>query len=283
VVSTLLCALLAAAPVDAGVVDAGVSETWKTAPMPGAMPAATEHGLAEVNGVKLYWASYGQGEPVFLLHGGAGNADHWANQVPALAAKFKVYVVDSRGHGRSTRPPGALSYAQMADDVIALMDQLKLEKAAMVGWSDGGAVALDLAIRSGARVSKLVAYATNYNLAGMKSGGGAAFNAYFARCKTDYAKLSPTPKDYKGLQEALRPMWRTQPNYTDAQVAAIAVPTMVLDGDHDEIIRQDHVRKLAKLVPGAKLVLIPDASHFALFQQPAAFNAAVLEFLDNGK
>jgi pimeloyl-ACP methyl ester carboxylesterase len=268
----LLTAVLCAAPTAA-------PEVWKTAPMPGPMPAASTHGLAEVNGVTLYYATYGAGAPVILLHGGAGNADHWANQVPALAAKYQVIVLDSRGHGRSTRTAGPLSYALMADDVVALMGVLKLEKAAVVGWSDGGAIALDLSIRYPEKVTKLVAYATNYNLAGMKSGGGAAFSAYFARCAADYAKLSPTPKDYKGLQEVLRPMWRTQPNYTSAQIAGIKAPTLVLDGEHDEIIRQDHVRQLAKLIPNAKLVLIPEASHFALFQQPAAFNAAVLEFL----
>lgn len=258
---------------------APTTDAWKTTPLPGPMPAATSHGLAEVNGVTLYWATYGAGAPVILLHGGAGNGDHWANQVPALAEKFKVIVVDSRGHGRSTRDGAPLSYALMADDLLALMDQLGLEKAALVGWSDGGAVALDVAIRHPERVSKLVPYGTNFNLAGLRSGGGATFPAYFARCAADYAKLSPTPKDYQGLQDALRPMWRTQPNYTSAQLAGIKVPTLVLDGDHDEIIRQAHVKELARLIVGARLVLIPDSSHFALFQQPAAFNRAVLEFL----
>lgn len=270
-----LMAALAAAPAPA----APVVESWKTTPLPGPMPAGGTSAIAEVNGVKLYYAVWGDGPPVILLHGGAGNGDHWANQVPALAAKFKVIVVDSRGHGRSTRDDKPMSYALMADDVVALMKELKLEKAAMVGWSDGGATALDLAIRYPEHVSKLVAYATNYNLAGMKSGGGAAFNAYFARCSADYAKLSPTPKGYKGLHDALRPMWRSQPNYTKEQIAGIHVPTLVLDGEHDEIIRQEQVREMAKLIAGAKLVLVPDASHFALFQQPAAFNAAVLDFL----
>jgi len=74
-------------------------------------------------------------------------------------------------------------------------------------------------------------------------------------------------------------MWRTQPNYTDQEIAGIKVPTLVLDGDHDEIIRQEHVKEMARLISGAKLVLIADSSHFSLFQQPAAFNRAVLAFL----
>lgn len=266
----LLAAALAGAPAVA---------PWKTTPLPGPMPTASKHGLAEVNGIKLFFAVYGSGEPVFLLHGGAGNGDHWANQVSALAAKFQVIVVDARGHGRSTRDAKPMSYELMADDLLALMDQLKLDKAALVGWSDGGAVALDVAIRHPERVSKLVAYATNFDLTGTQKGGGATFSTYFTRCSADYAKLSSTPDDYKGLQAALRPMWRTQPNYSRAQIASIKLPTLVLDGDHDEIIRQDHVKDLAKLISGAKLVFLTDSSHFALFQQPDAFNRAVLEFL----
>lgn len=265
-----LTAMLTAAP----------AEAWKTMPLPPPMPEPTKKGLAEVNGIKLYFASYGEGAPLILLHGGAGNADHWANQIAAFAKEFQVIVVDARGHGRSTRGTKPITYELMADDVIALMDELKLEKAAVLGWSDGGAIGLDLAIRHPERLTRLIAFATNYDLKGTQKGGGApTFGTYFAKCAADYAKLSPTPGDYKGLQAALRPMWRTQPNYTSAQLISIKVPTLVLDGDHDEIIRQDHVKELARLIPGAKLVLIPDSSHFALFQQPAAFNAAVLEFL----
>lgn len=265
-----LTAFLTAAP----------AEAWKTMPLPPAMPEPARKGLAEVNGIKLYFAIYGQGAPLILLHGGAGNGDHWANQIAAFAKEFQVIVVDARGHGRSTRDGTPITYEQMADDVIALMDELKLEKAAVLGWSDGGAIGLDLAIRRPERLTKLIAFATNYDLKGTQKGGSAAtFGTYFAMCASDYAKLSPTPKDYKGLQAALRPMWRTQPNYTSAQISSIKVPTLVLDGDHDEIIRQEHVKELARLIAGSKLVLLPNSSHFAMFQQPAAFNAAVLDFL----
>lgn len=268
--TTLLTLALAAAP---------PVEAWKTLPLPPPMPAPGKQGLAEVNGIKLYFASYGSGEPLILLHGGAGHGDHWSSQVMAFDDTFQVIVIDSRGHGRSTRGDKPITYELMADDVIALMDQLKLEKAAIVGWSDGGAIALDLAIRHPERVSKLVAYGTNFDLKGTQKGTGPALGAYFARCSTEYAKLSPTPGDYKGLMAALRPMWRTLPNYTSAQLASIKVPTLVLDGDRDEIIRQDHLKELSRLITGSRLVFLPNSSHFALFQQPAAFNAAVLDFL----
>ncbi len=251
----------------------GAGESWTSTPLPGAMPVAVEHGETKVNGVTLSWSVYGAGDPVLLLHGGAGNGSHWAFQVPSFANDHRVYVIDARGHGHSTRTDAPASYSQLADDVVALMDSWKLERAAIVGWSDGGIVGLDLAIRHPSRVSKLVAYAANANQSGLKKGGGAAVDAYFARCAKDF------PGDWKALLTWLRPMWRTQPNFTDAQLASISAPTLVLDGAHDELIREDHQRAIARAIPQARLLLLPEASHFALFQQPAAFNAAVLEFL----
>ena len=263
-----LLLLLAAAPM------------WKTAPMPGPMPTPQTQERVAVNGISLFVATYGKGEPVLLLHGGAGNGDHFANQVTAFAATNTVFVVDSRGHGRSTKTTDPLSYALMADDVVALMDFLKLPTASVVGWSDGGAIGLELAIRHPSRVRKLVVVGQNATLAGGKSAGTTeTFPAYFARCAADSAKLSPTPNAFKALQQALRPMWRTQPNFTDAQLRAITAPTLLIDGDHDEIVRADHLEHVAKVIPNAKLVFIPDASHFVMFQQPKAFNDAVLEFL----
>lgn len=233
-----------------------------------------------MNGVSLFVATYGKGEPLILLHGGAGNGDHFANQVTAFAATHTVFVVDSRGHGRSTKNAEPFSYALMADDVVALMDALKLPSASIVGWSDGGAIGLELAIRHPTRVRTLVVVGQNATLAGGKSAGTTeTFPAYFARCAADYARLSPTPKGFTSLQQALRPMWRTQPNFTDAQLRGITAPTLLLDGDHDEIVSADHLEHVAKVIPKARLVFIADASHFVMFQQPKAFNEAVLEFL----
>src|SRR5687768_753967 len=110
---------------------------WETLPLPPAMPKASETGFVEVpDGTRLYYARYGKGDPVILLHGGMGNSDHWSHQVPVLAEKLGVVVIDSRGQGRSTRPkdPKAKpSYDIMATDVLAVMDKLAIERASIVG------------------------------------------------------------------------------------------------------------------------------------------------------
>jgi pimeloyl-ACP methyl ester carboxylesterase len=137
------------------------AERWETLP-PTPAPIATDRsGEAEANGIKIHYAIYGQGSPVIFLHGGLANTDYWGNQVPAVAAHHTVILMDSRGHGRSTRDARPYGYDLMADDVVALMDVLKIPKADVVGWSDGGILGLDLAMRHKDRVGKVFAFAAN--------------------------------------------------------------------------------------------------------------------------
>ena len=128
---------------------------WLTLPPTPTLPATSQSGLAPVNGIKIWYAVFGAGEPVIMLHGGLANANYWGLQVPELARHYKVIVMDSRGHGRSTRDDRPYGYDLMADDVVGLLDYLKVDKAAVVGWSDGAILGLDLALRHPARVSKV--------------------------------------------------------------------------------------------------------------------------------
>jgi pimeloyl-ACP methyl ester carboxylesterase len=255
---------------------------WQTLPPPGPLPEPKLTGTFASDDARLWFASFGEGDPVVLLHGGLGNSDHYGDLVKALAAKRRVIVLDSRGHGRSTRSAHGISYAKMADDVIALLDHLSIERAAVVGWSDGGATALDLAIRHPDRLTRLVVLGTNYALDGVKPGGpqGHTFPEYFARCRREYAKLAPDPKQLGPFLPELRAMWTSQPTYTDAQIKKIQTPVLVAIGEHDEAIRLDHVQKLAKLLPRGKLVVLRGVSHFAMWQDPAAFTAQLTAFLD---
>jgi pimeloyl-ACP methyl ester carboxylesterase len=260
---------------------AGAEEVWQTAPRPPAMPTPVESGMAPVNDIKMYYAVYGEGEPVLLIHGGLGHADVWGFQVPALAEEYKVIVADSRGHGRSTRSDQPYAYALMADDYLALLDHLKIDKTALVGWSDGAIIGLDIAIRHPERLSRLFAYGANYTPEGFKASAvnDPVFNAVVARSGKDYARLSSTPGEFDAFMAQISEMWATQPHYTKDQLRAITVPTVIFVGDHDEGIEPAHTAEMAALIPGAKLVIMKDASHFALWQKPEEFTATVLEFL----
>jgi pimeloyl-ACP methyl ester carboxylesterase len=258
---------------------------WQQCPLPPAMPAADDHGTVPIDGASIYYATYGagSGDPVILLHGGLGNSDHWANQVPALIdAKLRVIAIDSRGQGRSTRTRAAVTYDTMAKDVLAVMDQLKVPKAAFVGWSDGGEIALKIAIAHPDRVAKLFVFGVNYDANGSKPRGSQraqTFATYMAKCKSDYQKLSKTPKQFDELIDWLLPIWRTPMGFTKDQLKAIQAPTIVADGDHDEVIVLDQVEEMSKLIPNAKLVVFKDTSHFVLWQDPTDFNQVLVAFL----
>ena len=134
---------------------------WNVLPPTPSLPKAAHSGYAPVNGIKIWYAVFGHGQPVILLHGGLGNSNYWGNQVPVLARHYQVIVMDSRGHGRSTRDDQPYGYDLMASDVIGLMDFLKIQKAAVVGWSDGAILGLDIAIHHPERLTKLFAFAAN--------------------------------------------------------------------------------------------------------------------------
>jgi pimeloyl-ACP methyl ester carboxylesterase len=259
-------------------------DPWMTLPPTPTLPQATQSGLAEVNGIKVWYAEFGpaDGKPVILLHGGLGNSDYFGLQVPALAQKYRVIVMDSRGHGRSARDARPYGYDLMAEDVIGLLDFLKIQKAAVIGWSDGAILGLDIAIHHPGRLTKLFAFAANSNTAGVADiSASKVFNAYIERTGGEYEKLSPTPKDFQGFLDQIGKMWATQPDFTDAQLAAITTPTWIVDGDRDEAIKRENTEYMASHIPGAGLLILPQVSHFAFLQDPEGFNAAVLHFLDH--
>ena len=256
---------------------------WQQLPLPPTMPKAASTGRVDVTGASIYYATYGQGDPVILLHGGLGNSDHWSNQVPELAKSFQVIAIDSRGQGRSTRTHAKVSYDIMAGDVIAVMDHLKLERASLVGWSDGGEIALKLAINHPERVTKLFVFGANYDANGSKprSVQPATFIAYAQKCRADYIRMSKTPRGWDDLIDWLLPIWQNPMGFTKDQLKAIKAPTLVADGDHDEVIVLDQIVEMSKLIPNAKLQVFADTSHFALWQDPEDFNKALLDFLSS--
>jgi pimeloyl-ACP methyl ester carboxylesterase len=261
---------------------AGAAERWETLPPTPAPIAPTRAGQANVNGISVYYAVYGQGPPVILLHGGLANADYWGNQIKALMPRRTVIVMDSRGHGRSTRDARPYGYDLMADDVVGLLDFLNVPKADVVGWSDGGILGLDLAIRHKDRVGKIFAFAANTVPSGVKDDveKNPTFAAFIKRAGEEYAAHSSTPKEYDAFVEQISKMWASEPNWTDAQLQAITAAVLVVDGDHDEAIKREHTEYIAATVPHAGLLILPNASHFAFLQDPELFNFALLHFLD---
>lgn len=247
------------------------------------LPVAQDQGYVEHEGARIWYAAYGSGPAVILLHGGLGHSGNWGYQVPALVqGGYRAVVIDSRGHGRSTRDERPFSYELMASDVAAVMDSLHLERAALVGWSDGACTALVLADQTPARAAGVFFFACNMDPSGTKE---IEFTPILQRCISrhmqDYAQLSVTPDAFDELSDAVGLMQRTQPNYSAQDLAAIGVPVAIVQSEHDEFIKREHAEYLARSIPGAEFILLQDVSHFAPLQRPEQFNSVMLAFLRN--
>jgi len=267
---------------------AHAEQQWLTLPPTPSLPQAAQSGYAPVNGIKIWYASFGtkeaRGEPVILLHGGLANANYWGNQVKALQSRYRVIVMDSRGHGRSSRDDKPYGYDLMASDVLALMDFLKIPKAAIVGWSDGAIIGLDIALNHPERLTKLFAFAANSDPSGVSDiTSSPVFNAFIARAEKEYEMLSPTPTEYQSFLAQVQKMWETQPNWTADDLARISVPVWIVDADHDEAIKRENIEFMAANVPNAGLLLQPEVSHFSFIQDPEQFTSDVLHFLQHVK
>ncbi len=249
---------------------------------PSPLPVTEDQGYVEHEGARIWYASYGSGKPVILLHGGMGHSGNWGYQLPALVeAGYRVTLIDSRGHGRSTRDARPFSYELMAGDVAAVMDALGLMKARLVGWSDGACIALVLASMDPARVLDVFFFGCNMDPSGTKE---FVFTPAIGRClnrhRKDYAQLSTTPDRFDEFSDAVNLMQNTQPNYSKEDLAAVLVPVTIVHSEHDEFIKREHAEYLARSIPYAEFVLLPGVSHFAPLQRPAQFNSALLAFLD---
>ena len=257
---------------------------WLTLPPTPTLPRATRSGLVTINKTSIFFAQFGAGPPVLLLHGGLANSNYWGHQVRELAQAFSVVVMDTRGHGRSPLTSRSLSYALFARDVIELMDFLEIPQASIVGWSDGAITGLELVTTNPDRVSKLFCFGANSTVSGLKANGARSplFVLFGQRCKAEYSLLSPHPEKWPQLLDGLRRMWQSEPNLTTQSLLNVTVPTTISAGEYDEIIRRDDTGRLADAIPSARLVIQPAVSHFAMLQNPDQFNKAVIKFQSVG-
>lgn len=277
---SLLAALSLAAP-------AAAEDLWLTLPDPAPMPEPAASGPIEVNGIAMHHALHGEADeggpdPVLLIHGGLGHADLWSAQVADLMRDRLVAVADTRGHGRSTNDGTPYAYDVLADDYLALLDALGLDRVDVVGWSDGAIIGLDLAARHPERIDTLVAHAGNVTLEGIDPSveEDAVFGAYVQAMAEDYAALSPTPGGFNAFLDGVARMWGTEKPGAVEALGAIEAPVVVLHSEHDEAILHDHAQLIADAIPSARLVVLPGVSHFAMLQAPEAYNAALRDALD---
>lgn len=257
------------------------SASWLNLPPTPELPKSSREGLLNLNGSPVFVAQFGKGPHVLLLHGGLGSSNYWGHQIEELSRDFQVTVMDTRGHGRSPVVSKQFSYKLFAKDVVELLAQLEITKTAVVGWSDGAIVGIELALSAPHLLSALFAFGANTNLQGLKAGGARTpnFLQYTSRCRAEYQKLSSTPEKWSTLQSGLGAMWKTEPSYTSHQLSKIQIPVVIADGQYDEIIKLDHTREIARIIPNSQLSIMAETSHFAMLQDPDQFNATLMQFL----
>ena len=236
---------------------------------------ATASGTFKRDGVTLYYETYGEGEPLLLVHGNGASIGSLAFQIDHFKSKYKVIAMDSREQGKSGSSDARLTYEVMTDDLAALIDHLKTGPVDVVGWSDGGIEALLLGIRHPDKVKKLVAMAANLN-----PSLEAIYPETDGMVKSVAATLTPealaTP-DGRKLSK-LVDLMANQPNINPKDLGKITAPVLVLSGDQD-LIRLEHTVAIFNALPNAELAVFPNSTHAVPIEDHAAFNATVERFL----
>jgi pimeloyl-ACP methyl ester carboxylesterase len=240
-------------------------------------------GYIEVAGQRVWHEVSGEGDPLVLLHGGFVGAASFFAQTSALAeGGYRVHVPERRGHAHTPDVEGPLSYSVMADDMIAYLAQEVGAPAHLVGWSDGAVVALLVAQRRPDLVARMVLIGQYYNSAGRVSGGELVEYLdspdAITFLRRGYDPISPDgPDHFPVVHKKMLHMIATEPEIELDTLAGIAVPTLILQGDRDEVTIEHSVAVVAAL-PDARLAVLP-GTHTLPLEQPALVNQLILAFL----
>lgn len=229
-----------------------------------------------INGIKLYVEEYGEGKPLLMIHGNGGDMSAFTENVPYFAKKYRVILVDSRAQGKSADAADSLTFEQMADDFAVLLDTLKVPKAYVLGWSDGGINALLMAIRHPDKVIKLASTGANItpDASAFAGDGWKQGEKYYLQNKD---RVWKTPKA-KNAWKIFMLDW-SQPNITPAQLQQIKCPALIIAGDHD-VIADAHTRLIQKNIPGSELWIVPNSGHGTLIEHTKEFNKRVDAFFN---
>jgi pimeloyl-ACP methyl ester carboxylesterase len=227
----------------------------------------------DVNGIKMYYEIYGQGEPLLMIHGNSGSINNFMYQIPYFSKTYKVIAVDSRAQGKSEDLQDSLSFEMMADDFSALLEKLKIDSCYVLGWSDGGINGLLLAMRHPQKVKRLAITGANlWPDSTAISGEDFLWGLHY------YDTLGEMPQTPDILKtRKLVKLDTFEPHITQEQLKQIKCPTLVIGGDHD-IILTEHTMLIAKSIPGAYLWILPNSSHSTLIDYKEQFNKTVDDF-----
>ncbi|HVZ64375.1 MAG TPA: alpha/beta hydrolase [Lacunisphaera sp.] len=254
---------------------ATIAAAAEPAPPYGNNPAAGMYH--EVRGIRLYCETYGHGQPVLMIHGNGGSIESFKENIGYFAAKYRVIAADSRAQGKSRDDGDALTFEMMADDFAALLDELHIAKAYVVGFSDGGITALLLAMRHPEKVMRLAATGANLRPEASAFAPG-VWEEDRKRYERDHARAWNTAKERNDWKLFLLD-WR-EPNIPAAALQRVTCPALIICGDHD-LISLEHTVEIYRSLPHAALWIVPNSGHATLREHADDFNRVVDGFFNS--
>lgn len=223
---------------------------------------------ALINGAKIYYETYGEGNPLLLIHGNSGSIVAFEKQIPFFSKHYKVIAMDSRLQGKSEGNADTLSYEMMANDCCVLLDYLHLDSAYIIGWSDGGVNGLLMAMQCPEKVKALAVSGANV------LPDSTAFSTADVVATQNYTANNPAATI---VEKTLNRLMQYQPNIPFENLSKIKCPVLVMAGDAD-VIKESHTKKIAQSIPGAKLCIFPNSNHGVCQQHPDLFNIKLYDF-----
>jgi pimeloyl-ACP methyl ester carboxylesterase len=247
------------------------------------LPAFADY--AEVHGIKMYYEVHGEGRPVVLLHGGTSTIQaSFAEQIPVLARNHRVIAIEQMGHGHTGDVAGReLSYEGMAEDTAALLVQLGIQNADLIGWSDGGQLALRLAFTHPELVRRVVASGVGLVVTPQMQQAMRALSPdrWSAQVRDEYARVSPDgAQHWPVFFDKVRTMW-AKPSWgiSEEELGKIKAPVLIVGGDRD-FTRVEETTRIYRAIPGARLAILPGTDHFTFQKRAGWLNPMILDFLD---
>ncbi|MEO3747514.1 alpha/beta hydrolase [Plantactinospora sp. B5E13] len=234
----------------------------------------------QLGAVKTWYDEHGAGEPLVLLHGGLVDARFFAPNIGPLAERFHVYTPERRGHGHTPDVEGPITYQLMADDTAAFLESVVGEPADLVGHSDGGVVALLVAMQRPELVKRLVLISSGFNKHG-EAAPDAEWNVdlIFEFLGSSYGEVSPDGIDhFRVVATKIGEMAAREPTLEASDVAVVPHRTLVVSAD-DDIMTLSHMVELYHALPDAEFAVVPGTSHFLTQEKPVLVNTIVLDFL----
>ncbi|MBD5133772.1 MAG: alpha/beta fold hydrolase [Clostridiales bacterium] len=223
--------------------------------------------------IKHFYVEKGAGEALILLHGNGESCEYFQHQISEFSVKYHVYALDTRGHGKTPRGKRPFTIRQFADDLLEFMDEREIGRAHLLGFSDGGNIAMVFAIRHPGRVGRLILNGANLNAGGVKRTVQIPIEIGYRIAR----KFAGKSEGAKQNAEMLGLMVN-DPNVPVQELSKITAKTLVIAGTKD-MIQGRHTRLIAKSIPEAELVFL-QGDHFIASKRPAEFNQKILDFLE---